>query len=246
MTRQGITADMVGILAAPTPPEEIKQRQGNRQHDGDCRKQHGACQLPHRMLDYVDARFVMDRLDEIGAENWQDQFVDRGEGSVRAGIGILVEGEWVWKWDVGAASDIEPEKGAYSEAFKRAGVKWGIARDLYGHATTQGRAGSPTGSSGASSRPAPSPQPLVPPPAAGGQPEEPDYMRESFGEPAERPVTAIPGGECPMHHLAWVLKPAGVSKAGKAYDAFWACPSKDRPYCNEKPSKAWQARQEVA
>src|SRR5512139_4234760 len=109
MTRQGITAQTLDVLCQPTPPEEVKQRQGPG----------------GKMLDYIDARFVMDRLDEIGAENWQDRYVDRPEGSVRCGIGILVDGEWVWKWDVGDPSDIEPTKGAYSEAFKRAGVKWG-------------------------------------------------------------------------------------------------------------------------
>jgi hypothetical protein len=241
MTRTGITAEMVGVLAAPTPPDEKRQRQGNRQHDGDCNKRGGVCQLPHRMLDYVDARFVMDRLDEIGAENWQDQFVDRADGAVRCGIGVLIDGEWVWKWDVGTASDIEPEKGSYSEAFKRAGVKWGIARDLYGHATTHAAPGAP-------SRPAAPPRPTpTPPPASGGNLQEPEYLREAFHEPEERPVAAAPGGECPMHHLAWTLKPGGHSKTtGKPYDAFWACPSNERPFCKEKPSKAWTARQEVA
>jgi hypothetical protein len=65
--------------------------------------------------------------------------------------------------------------------------------------------------------------------------------------PVERPVAVAGGGECPMHHLAWALKPGGVSKTtGKPYDAFWACPSQDRPFCKEKPNKAWMARMEVA
>ena len=231
MARTGITADMVGILAAPTPRDEIKQRQGPG----------------GRMLDYVDARFVMDRLDEIGGENWQDQFVDRADGAVRCGIGVLVDGEWVWKWDVGTASDIEPEKGSYSEAFKRAGVKWGIARDLYGHATTSGRGG------GRATTPAPaSPQPrpaATPPSPVGGLPEEPDWVmgQEVPAAVVGRPVAPSGGDECPMHHLAWILQPGGVSKAGKAYEAFWKCPGKtDGTFCKEKPNAAWSARHEVA
>lgn len=232
MTRTGITADMVTTLGAPTPREEIKQRQGPG----------------GRMLDYVDARFVMDRLDGIGPENWQDRFEDAADGSVRCGIGILVDGEWIWKWDVGVKSDIEPELGAVSHAFKRAGVKWGIARDLYGHTTHA--------APGASSRPAaPAPRPS-PSPAGGGAPEEPEWVAAQLGTPDALQTAPAPtgateshgdGGTCPVHHLAWVLRPGGVSKAsGKPYDPFWACPSDERPFCKQKPDKAWAARQEVA
>ena len=42
--------------------------------------------------------------------------------------------------------------------------------------------------------------------------------------------TAVPSqpiGACPVHHTAWSrLVPAGTSKkTGKAYGAFWACPT---------------------
>lgn len=236
MSRTGIDTGTLHQLHDPTPREEIKRRQGPG----------------GRMLDYVDARYVMDRLDTVvGSECWQDQYVDRANGTVRCGISILVDGEWVTKWDVGDVSDIEPDKGAYSEAFKRAGVKWGIARDLYGHAaTTNGRGVS-------SPRPAPAPRPAAPTPSAGGAPEEPDYMREALdafdgqvvdGPMHQRQMEALTrDGFCPNHQLAWVLKPGGVSKAsGKAYDPFWACPSTDRPFCNAKPPKAWVAAHEVA
>lgn len=103
-------------LRAPTPPNEIKQRQGPG----------------GKKLDYIDARFVMDRLDAaVGPENWRDVYEDTGS-SVRCGLSIRVNQEWITKWDVGDQSDIEPTKGAHSDAFKRAAVKWGIARDLYG------------------------------------------------------------------------------------------------------------------
>lgn len=132
MTREGIKAGDLSVLHEQTPVTEVKQRQGPRKHSGDCPK-FGACPQPHMMLDYVDARYVMDKLDHLGPENWQDRYLDRAGGSVRCGIGLLIDGEWVWKWDVGTVSDIEPEKGSYSEAFKRAAVKWGVGRDLYGH-----------------------------------------------------------------------------------------------------------------
>jgi hypothetical protein len=46
-------------------------------------------------------------------------------------IGIKCGDEWVWKADGAGDSDIEAEKGALSDAFKRAAVRWGIGRYLY-------------------------------------------------------------------------------------------------------------------
>ena len=80
---------------------------------------------------YIDARDVMDLLDEaVGAENWQDRYESVG-GKFIAGIGIQFNGEWVWKYDTGTEGSFEQEKSLFSDAFKRAGVKWGIGRFLY-------------------------------------------------------------------------------------------------------------------
>ena len=48
-----------------------------------------------------------------------------------ASIGINSNNEWVWKSDCGTESQVEKEKGEASDAFKRAGVMWGIGRFLY-------------------------------------------------------------------------------------------------------------------
>lgn len=80
---------------------------------------------------YIDARDVMDLLDEVcGAGNWASDFKDIG-GQTFAGIGIKIENDWVWKWDTGSESNIEKEKGQASDSLKRAGVQWGIGRFLY-------------------------------------------------------------------------------------------------------------------
>jgi hypothetical protein len=80
---------------------------------------------------YIDARDVMNLLDEVvGAENWQDDYKLIDE-KLLAGIGIRYNDIWVWKWDTGVESNMEAEKGQMSDAFKRAGVKWGIGRFLY-------------------------------------------------------------------------------------------------------------------
>lgn len=84
---------------------------------------------------YIDARDVMNLLDEVcGPENWSSDFKDIG-GQTFAGIGIKTEMNgspwWVWKWDTGSESNIEKEKGQASDSLKRAAVQWGIGRFLY-------------------------------------------------------------------------------------------------------------------
>lgn len=80
---------------------------------------------------YIDARFVQDILDDVcGAENWQVQYSEH-KGNLFASIGILTNGIWVWKSDCGTESAVEKQKGEASDAFKRAGVMWGIGRFLY-------------------------------------------------------------------------------------------------------------------
>lgn len=83
------------------------------------------------MLDYIDARQVMDRLDDVvGPDKWQDEYHEV-KGNLFCRIGIKIDGEWVWKGDVGKPTAIESIKGEASDAFKRAAVKWGIGRFLY-------------------------------------------------------------------------------------------------------------------
>lgn len=80
---------------------------------------------------YVDARDVQDRLDEVcGVANWQDRYKEV-KGNLFCEIGILINGEWRWKSDVGTESNIEKEKGEASDSFKRASVMWGVGRELY-------------------------------------------------------------------------------------------------------------------
>jgi hypothetical protein len=80
---------------------------------------------------YIDSRQVQDLLDDVvGPENWQDKYEER-KGNLFCSIGIKINGEWVWKSDCGAESNMEKQKGESSDAFKRAAVKWGIGRFLY-------------------------------------------------------------------------------------------------------------------
>lgn len=85
---------------------------------------------------YVDARCVMDRLDEIfGTGGWQDAYQVLPNNSVVCKLRVRIADEWVEKSDVGSQSD-QPDEGdrlksAFSDALKRAAVKYGIGRYLY-------------------------------------------------------------------------------------------------------------------
>lgn len=96
------------------------------------------------LLLYKTARTDADLLDEtVGSTSWENDFkiVD---GVLYGGIGITFPVDihhddgsvehlvkTIWKWDAGTESNTEAEKGRASDAFKRAGFKWGLGRELY-------------------------------------------------------------------------------------------------------------------
>lgn len=85
-------------------------------------------------LAYLDARDVMDRLDEVcGQDRWQSHFEETAKGRIicRISIDTTGQGDWVTKSDGAGDTDVEGEKGALSDALKRAAVSWGIGRYLY-------------------------------------------------------------------------------------------------------------------
>lgn len=87
-------------------------------------------------LAYVDVRVIMDRLDEVlGVDRWQDNYRILADGSVQCRLRIWVNDRWISKTDVGSPSE-QPDggdrlKAAFSDALKRAAVKFGIGRYLY-------------------------------------------------------------------------------------------------------------------
>lgn len=107
-------------------PEEVEVRVGQCSDKG--------CSL----LLYKTSRTDMTMLDEqFGSARWQCDYKSI-DGKLYCGIGVLCVDEeypehkqWVWKWDTGVESNMEAQKGEASDAFKRAGFKWGIGRELY-------------------------------------------------------------------------------------------------------------------
>lgn len=89
------------------------------------------------LLLYKTARTDMDILDEtVGAQNWTNDYKEI-KGNLYCGLAIREKEDapFVWKWDCGIESredgDGNEKKGEASDAFKRAGFRWGIGRELY-------------------------------------------------------------------------------------------------------------------
>lgn len=111
--------DLFASLAAPFDKNEVKTRaQAGRQ------------------LSYITARTAMNRLDSVlGGENWWDEYFSQ-ENSVLCRLTIrFPDGSTVTKCDAGGyagmADQGDDDKSGYSDAFKRAAVKFGVGRYLY-------------------------------------------------------------------------------------------------------------------
>jgi Rad52/22 family double-strand break repair protein len=123
-TKQPDVREIARSLAAPFDETEVKFKpqavKGNRA----------------LALAYVDVRAIMDRLDHVlGVENWQDDYQLLPDNSVMCRLRLRIGGKWITKMDVGGPSE-QPDggdrlKAAFSDALKRAAVKFGIGRYLY-------------------------------------------------------------------------------------------------------------------
>lgn len=126
MNKSESIQNLLLALSEPFPAEAIGWRVGATNSDKD----------KGIALAYLQARPVMDRLDDvIGSENWTDSYtpIQSKDGLVGfiCTLTLKLEGEWISKTDGADTSDIEAIKGGFSDAFKRAAVKWGIGRYLY-------------------------------------------------------------------------------------------------------------------
>ena len=86
-----------------------------------------------QLLLYKTARTDAAILDEtFGQFNWQCSYSEiKGNLFCTISVRDPNTNEWISKSDCGAESNIEKEKGEASDAFKRAGFKWGVGRELY-------------------------------------------------------------------------------------------------------------------
>lgn len=119
-------------LKKPFPVERISWRVGSTNEKKDYQTKKVIQKATKGIaLAYIDARDVMDRLDEVvGASNWQCKY-ESVNGIMMCSIGIYIGDQFIWKCNGAGETAVEGEKGACSDAFKRAAVLWGIGRYLY-------------------------------------------------------------------------------------------------------------------
>lgn len=117
----------LSLFDQPFDESEIEFRPGNVRQDDKAQEGFTALALA-----YISSRAVMDRLDRVvGKENWRDEYTPAPAGGVMCTLYIRIDDEWIGKSDVGENTDFEAIKGGFSDALKRAAVKWGIGRYLY-------------------------------------------------------------------------------------------------------------------
>lgn len=116
-------------LQEPFQPNDIKWRVLRADIDYDDKPFVDVCP-------YISKRAMQQRLDDVlGPENWcntslQVSHVGGNDYSMQVGISINIAGTWVTKFDVSQCTDIEPVKGGFSTAAKRAACQWGVGRYL--------------------------------------------------------------------------------------------------------------------
>ncbi len=116
------TQTILRELARPFSAEEVDWRVGATKQD----KTQGLA------LAYCDARTVMDRFDAVCGALWQNRYIEaRGGKIVICEISLFLDGQWLTRSNGAGDTDHEPEKGALSDAFKRAAYLWGVGRFLY-------------------------------------------------------------------------------------------------------------------
>lgn len=227
--------EVLKALSAPFPPELVRERQG-----------HG-----NTKLRWVPARSVAERLDQaLGVNGWD--FAVEPVGETSTVVGILTvrfpDGTTARRQDFGyeTGGSGESLKEAASDALRRCASLFGVARYLYQGtelAAPVGMADPRIAAAAArifDSKPAQAAAKVKTDRYKGSDPEPKGEVATISEEEALRGAMALADGECPTHRTPWVLKPAGVSKTGKEYAAFWSCGAKDGyGWCKNKPSLAW-------
>ena len=205
-----MSKQIAAALAAPFTGTDLKQRPGRG----------------GMTFTYADARAVAQRLDDVlGITGWnfESVVVDSTAKAIKGTLTIRVDGVASTKEDYGypnGGQSDEPLKEASSDALRRCAALLGVGRSLYASGTGASLSVAQRAVSVDSVRAS---QPSV-----------------STSDVAVAAAMLFAEGECPDHRTAWSFKPAGVSKAGKEYQGFFACSLKSNgDFCKRKPSIAW-------
>ena len=121
-TELAVPNPIFDALAHPFPVSEIEFRAGATNHE----------KTKALALAYITSRAAMARLDAVmGPGNWKDEYTAGPAGGVLCSLSLRINNEWITKQDGAENTNFEAVKGGFSDAFKRACVKWGIGRYLY-------------------------------------------------------------------------------------------------------------------
>jgi hypothetical protein len=116
---------------------------------------------------------------------------------------------------------------------------WGRAIAALGFEVKRGVATAEEVRNKAPQAPQTAPGPRSEPKRSSAPPPPTPPVDDDFDWSAVAEALGEDGGTCSVHGVPWVLKPAGVSKNGSPYDAFYSCGVSGPPWCKEKPAKAW-------
>lgn len=218
---------LTDALSAPFEPREIKFKP-------QMVKNNKALAIA-----YVDVRLVEDRLDDtVGVENWQDEYDILPDGSVTCRLRVNLGGQWITKMDVGSPSE-QPDggdrlKAAFSDALKRAAVKFGIGRYLYrlpaqwvDYDPAKKQIVRPPQLPAFAVPPKPQPEPpAVPPPlAAVQQPKLPADGTELHRRLQEYDAKLAAAKRCPRGALLAHVTQAGIKAGYSANLTEWTGPA---------------------
>ena len=205
-----MSKQIAAALAAPFTGTDLKQRPGRG----------------GMTFTYADARAVAQRLDDVlGLAGWQFEVkvADPAAKVVHGTLIAVIDGVTTVRQDFGypnSAQDDEPYKSAASDALRRCAAQLSVGRALYASGTGASLSVAPRAVS-----------------VDSVTQSQPSVLSTDVAVAA---AMLFAEGECPDHRTAWSFKPAGVSKAGKPYSAFYACSGKSNgTFCQRKPSIAW-------
>lgn len=120
-----VDAEAVALLRRPLPPESVSFKVQT-----NPKEKKGGGFSKGLAVAFIDARSVAARLNAV-APNWEDAYSVPPVGN---GLMCALTVNGVTRWDIGYSADITTDmglKGLYSDAFKRAGVKWEVGAFLY-------------------------------------------------------------------------------------------------------------------
>jgi hypothetical protein len=205
-----MSKQIAAALAAPFTGADLKTRPGRG----------------GQTFTYADARAVAQRLDDVlGLAGWQFEvkIADPARFVVHGTLIAVIDGVTTLRQDFGypnSAQSDEPYKESSSDCLRRCASQLGVGRSLY--------------AGGTQTPVSVAPAPLSVDSVKHSQPSI------SSTDPVLVAAMLFAEGECPDHRTPWSFKPAGISKAGKPYNAFYACGGKSGgEFCKRKPSITW-------